>query len=399
MKIKHIHAVLLLTLFLSSCAPALTEAPSANTAVPTQTSTRVPTSTPTPLPDTPTPTFTPTTELKPLLSEEGPWLVNLYDPARYACCGGVPEVGEIKLINQDGTGYTTIPLEACGGVSEFLLNGGNEANLLLQFDDGLYLFRPSQGIGMRIYLELYGSGCHTDYNGDVNGGLLASFYQESEEVSPELILFELPGGKVRVRIPLVQCGENNPVCEENRSAWGGMMDQGLLWSPDGRYLAFVALRDASSSDIFIYDTENGDLQQLTSGPEWVSAIGWSPDGTQIIFGEILSYDGGFFSPAPYNSPTKAMWSVSVGTEATQFLYTPRDWPIQHQIYRWLDDQRFLAYAGDFDPVIGAYDLRYVDTKTGTDRMLFKSTFGSLDYDPIHQVLLLFSQGSEEYPWG
>jgi len=44
------------------------------------------------------------------------------------------------------------------------------------------------------------------------------------------------------------------------------------WSPNGRYLAFAAVLDADSSDLFIYDAQDSSLRRLTNGPDWIGPI-------------------------------------------------------------------------------------------------------------------------------
>jgi len=62
--------------------------------------------------------------------------------------------------------------------------------------------------------------------------------------------------------------------------WHGIFS--LDWSPDSRYLAFAAQIDGLSSDVYLYDTLNKTLKQVTSGDKQVSSLEWSPTGKWIL---------------------------------------------------------------------------------------------------------------------
>ena len=69
------------------------------------------------------------------------------------------------------------------------------------------------------------------------------------------------------------------------------------WSPDGRYLAFLAARsdDEGSSEaqadaesqIWVLDRDGGEAEQLSELPGGVSEYAWSPDGRRIA---VIAYD-------------------------------------------------------------------------------------------------------------
>jgi dipeptidyl aminopeptidase/acylaminoacyl peptidase len=54
------------------------------------------------------------------------------------------------------------------------------------------------------------------------------------------------------------------------------------WSPDGRYLAFLAKRDDNKkTQVYLLDRRGGDAQQLTTSKTGVSSFAWSPDSTRL----------------------------------------------------------------------------------------------------------------------
>jgi hypothetical protein len=395
MKIKIIVTVLLVTLTVS-CVPATTAGPSETTAPPPIPSPIPPTATaaPTRTPAVVVPTSQPATAL----SAEGPWLVYVHNSPRpgFADLEAIPP--EFVFLNQDGSGRTSMTLPGCyDQVSTFLMQSGDAEGYLAQYGSGLYLFRTSEAAGMLVHQDYWYPICNTFYSGDEKGGLLASFYQAAKDVSPELILFELPSGNIREHFPLVRCPEGVDLCEQFRSNWGEMMKQRPQWSPNGRYLAFVALLDAPTSDLFVYDTQDGKLRRLTSGPDWVGPIEWSPDGTEIIMQELLNDFEFFFDPN--SKPPTSVWSVSVITNEIKLLYETGGAYAAQDILRWLDEERFIAYEGFLVNADAARNLRLVDTKAGTNRTLYGGMFVMVRFDPVHETFALYVPESETSPQG
>ncbi|MGH7477377.1 MAG: S9 family peptidase [Longimicrobiales bacterium] len=54
------------------------------------------------------------------------------------------------------------------------------------------------------------------------------------------------------------------------------------WSPDGRYLSFVASKDTAKSQVWLLDRRGGEAQQLTHVEQGVGAYDWSPDATRLL---------------------------------------------------------------------------------------------------------------------
>jgi hypothetical protein len=66
----------------------------------------------------------------------------------------------------------------------------------------------------------------------------------------------------------------------------------VQWSPDGRYLAFVAALDGPSSDLYVYDTVSKKVNHITSGELEVALPVWTPDGNEIIYQVVSTFGTG-----------------------------------------------------------------------------------------------------------
>ena len=185
------------------------------------------------------------------------------------------------------------------------------------------------------------------------------------------------------------------------------------WSPNGRYLAFTAVRNSISSDLYVLDSRDGSVRQLTSGPDWVGGIWWSPDGSQILMEEIVIpweneqdrqenfYRSGY-------SPS-SLWSVSVSDNQLRRLYSIEpSCCLIDSVYHvngplWLDDKMFLIHEGASGYLDEkAKNLRLVDTSSGETSMLVEFSFWSYSLDEIHGVLAVYvglQQAEEGYEPG
>lgn len=54
------------------------------------------------------------------------------------------------------------------------------------------------------------------------------------------------------------------------------------WSPDGRYLSFLAARGEAKTQVWLLDRNGGDSQQLTEARQGVQSYEWSPDGRKLV---------------------------------------------------------------------------------------------------------------------
>jgi hypothetical protein len=74
------------------------------------------------------------------------------------------------------------------------------------------------------------------------------------------------------------------------------------WSPDSRYLAFCAMVDGNSTDVYLYDIDTGVIQRKDNDLLNVTDIFWSTDGQWILHWNMTptfnSVDGPNWDPVP-----------------------------------------------------------------------------------------------------
>jgi len=78
-------------------------------------------------------------------------------------------------------------------------------------------------------------------------------------------------------IYMVPFGGGGPI----RLTTGEKPERSPRWSPDGRYLAFLANRDETETQVWLLDRRGGEATKLTDYKGGVSSFAWSPDGTRL----------------------------------------------------------------------------------------------------------------------
>jgi hypothetical protein len=154
----------------------------------------------------------------------------------------------------------------------------------------------------------------------------------------------------------------------------------LKWSPDGRYLAFIAAIDGPSSDVYSYDRETGQINRLTDGPNQAARLLWSPDSQWIVHEEVESFGTG----AGWN--VKAVWAAAPDGNTTRKLYDTT-FSGDEVFVDWLAPDKFLVYS--WTP-LGWRNVRAVDLNTGEAQPIGpKFDVQTLAYDPATQMQLYF----------
>ena len=159
-----------------------------------------------------------------------------------------------------------------------------------------------------------------------------------------------------------------------------------IFSPDGTKIAFTADYDGNQ-DAYVMDAEGGSPKRLTTHPAGSAAVGWSPDGKQVLVRSSMlsntdylrlftvSVNGGY----PRALPFPAGQDGSLSPDGSQLAYVPNPrWEQAWKRYRggqaspiWvgnLNDSKVvrLPWKGtnDLDPLWIGDSIYYLSDPTG-----------------------------------
>ncbi len=130
------------------------------------------------------------------------------------------------------------------------------------------------------------------------------------------------------------------------------------WSPDSRYLAFAAIIDGDSSDVYLYDVDTGSISRKDSDKLNIGHISWSPDGEWIHYFNCL--------------PT---------VNAISFPYSPMryvradpsnvDIQMDDCLYEWLSSfEWIISKCRGSGGIPGSTDLSIFNTKSGARSVIW-----------------------------
>ena len=183
---------------------------------------------------------------------------------------------------------------------------------------------------------------------------------------PEWIAFETQRGRfgdyeVYVMAPDGSCLTNLT------SSWAD--DVAPAWSPDGRHIAFVSVRDTlsgkldlESGEIYVLDFDPltgravGEARRMTDSPAADGWPAWSPNGDQIAFHSDRGgdFDIWVMDAAPLEGSPEACDTCGTGGSNPVNL---TNHPGDDRFPAWSPDGARIAFASDRD---GSYDIWVMD---------------------------------------
>lgn len=311
-------------LILAACAaappPPVTAVPPVATASPVPSLTAAPdapapTRTRRPRP-TPAPYLTPT-PAGPLLSQ-GPWLVF---NALYADPDNPDGRDAFSAMNKDGSGLTS------------LVEGDEEGHG--------FLASPLGSIASGIDLVYLGTAL--DAQGVRQDAL--KLLRLPDRTTKVAVLLGAPDGDTR--------------------SWG------VVWSHDGRSIAYLHGSVKETQDPYIYSLDTHKVTRITHPGRYAFSVRWSPDDRYILYGTADSEWSDAPEPAHFT-----LWS-SRSDGAGQPLEIQPDKP-EPAFFGWRGSHTALiGYHGPFDESA----VRQVDVATADSQVILEGDFHQAAYDP------------------
>jgi hypothetical protein len=364
-----------LTLFVASCSSAAEQTISSQPDLPQPTSTSPspdlitePTPTPTVISDELSPadltavnetqeayehtllqTPSPTATLKVPLNENGPWLAGKNDE-------------DLILMNLDGTGLTRTTIDTHWS-----------------FPWPISSFSSGKWLALET-----GNRPETQGAGD----------PENRPYNLAIQLLQLPPGQFEINIPLLSAELSLQIKQDERWYLNNfifpLLNSPILWSPDGRYLAFVAALDGPSSDLYVYDTATDQIRRLTDGPNQAWLTSWSPDSQWILHAEATGfiYDHGSTQGHPI---TVAMWVASPDGSQVRKVHD-----VDNEITQspgWLSPSVYVEQILKYTPPY-RLNIRRVDIRTGEITSIY-ACFGSVIAITSGGEIIFWSDGYDE----
>jgi hypothetical protein len=213
------------------------------------------------------------------------------------------------------------------------------------------------------------------------GGLVAVEVFRSENEA-ELWIIKLPELRVKkiallgeqARQTIEEYNKNDPTQEMMSPVMRSLMYQNLIWSPDGRYLAFAGALDGPSADVYVYDRIEDAVRRLSSGPAQSQILGWSPDSHWII-------NASTEVPSSYVS---YVWANSVQGDRIVKLYQSNGG--EAFIFGWVSNNTFIVVSNAFETPF--WGLKEVNADSGNVYPLYSSWFTEAAFDPRTVTLIL-----------
>jgi hypothetical protein len=291
----------------------------------------------------------PTFEQEGQLSTNGPWFV-------YKNIDGY-----LVAINSDGS-------------SRILISDEKHPDDLVQ-SDGVYEthMSPSSSNGLIAYRSLEGdSNVKLTIMQLPNQELIDSFTLLSDEIEQGVL-------------------EIQPYPTQNLLA---VVANTPVWSPSGKFLAFVAAIDGPTSDLYIYDISDNSVSRKTNDPDHIGEIHWSPDERLIYYESILGFD----DMHPGDRKTIASWSATIeGSDVIKLLDFPSGdfgGGAYQEFLGWISDDSFVINITT--PYTSIRRLLVVNASNGDYYELPYVGYENIALDPNTGTLmfLIFHEGDD-----
>lgn len=120
----------------------------------------------------------------------------------------------------------------------------------------------------------------------------------------------------------------------------GVWDREALWSPDGRWIAYLA--EGPDYDLYVVPADGGEPRQLTAGPGIDETRMWLPDASGVLFNRIGAGPiHTFVAPLDGDSVRR----VGAGVPGSQFVTVSPD--RRRATYTWLNEEGSTIWVQDW----------------------------------------------------
>jgi hypothetical protein len=164
----------------------------------------------------------------------------------------------------------------------------------------------------------------------------------------------------------------------------------VAWQPgEGKLLAFMGALNGPTSDLYLYDTESGEITQLTDGLSQGVFPTWSPDGKYILHYGV-SWKGPFGGALVGHDRLDGVWAVRIADEEVLTMPAPKN-GVTFNFVGWQDDNHYITF--DRSEGCTAKNLRSVDVTTGKATPIMEFGFDYYVVRSPENGALLFTVGS------
>ncbi len=219
-----------------------------------------------------------------------------------------------------------------------------------------------------------------------SGGHVAYMTDEGNS-NLELHILELPQLKEIAALPLLsqevqaQLASSNPPAGLKEGLRAIREQNGLAWSPDGRTLAFTAMRDQPAADLYLYSLASGKTTRIEKLPSHSYNPSWSPDGRFLIFFSATNFGNG------QGISMDGAWELAFDEGKVHQLYKPIG--EGEILLGWKTPTTFLIYT--WDHVCQGTNLRLIDAETRSVSWVLERCFTSAAQDPETGNILISIQ--------
>jgi Tol biopolymer transport system component len=211
----------------------------------------------------------------------------------------------------------------------------------------------------------------------------------SNDAGLDLQIIKIPSGETQTIAHLIDsppAGNYDPTSANSFATYAIRDYESVAWQPgDGRLLAFIGAINGPTADLYLYDTQTGEITQLTDGPSQAVLPVWSPDGKYILhFGVswVPPFGGAIIGANRFDG----VWVVQASDG--KVITLPKNEGTVPHFVGWQDDSHYITYDDD---ECSANNLRSVDVVSGKTTPIMNTGFYYyIDRSPENGALLLSS---------